>query len=142
MLLQIEQLIQQHLIMDSTKSSAEKVGFWLTIICGIHCILTPLAITFLPVLGSKFAELHQYENTILIVSLFLASILLFKDFRLHKNELPLMLLGASIGIKCIQVLFFKHNFETIFSVSISIMIILGYWLNWKHKAKCRCHTAH
>lgn len=128
--------------MDSSKSGAEKIGFWLTIVCGIHCILTPIAITFLPVFGAKFSQFHQYENPILIVSIALASILLFRDFRLHKNEIPLLLIGLAVGIKSIQIIFLKHNFETYFSVSISIMIILGYWLNWKHKAKCRCHSAH
>ena len=127
---------------DPAKSNVEKVGFWLTILCGIHCILTPIAITFLPVIGSKFTQFHQYENSILAISLVLASFLLFKDFRLHKNELPLLLLGASIGIKSIQILFFKHNFETIFSISIALFIVVAYWYNWKHKAKCQCHTAH
>ena len=122
-----------------SKSSAEKLGFWLTIICGVHCIATPLLITFLPILGSKFEAFHQYELIFLLASLLLAFYLMNKDFKIHQNHLPrqLIITAFIIASTCWSV------FQEIYiSVIVSTLIIAAYWLNWKHKEKCRCKLSH
>ena len=39
----------------------EKVGFYLSIICAVHCIATPVVMTVLPYLGSSLFHNHSWE---------------------------------------------------------------------------------
>ena len=125
---------------DPTKSNVEKVGFWLTVICAVHCIATPLVITFLPILGSKFEMFHRYENAFLFISFILALYLLGRDYREHKNIFPMVLLLTAAVLNTFAFLFLNKSHEVYVSVGMSLLIISAYWLNWKHKARCKCHT--
>jgi chromate transport protein ChrA len=127
---------------DSTKIGIEKVGFWLTILCAIHCIATPILITFLPLMGAQFELFHQYENYILSLSFVLAIVLLLKDHQIHKNKLPLRLIAIAAVIKIIDIIFLTQNLEVYVSISIAALIVYAYWLNWKHKEKCNCAHSH
>lgn len=121
-----------------SKSGAEKVGFWLSIICGVHCIATPFMLTFLPIIGTKFKAFHKYELVILLVSLMMAFFLLNKDFKIHKNPIPRQLIVAAFLISSAGWNFFN---ETYVSIVVSGLIITAYWLNWKHKEKCACRLS-
>ncbi len=125
-----------------SKSGAEKVGFWLTIICGIHCIATPLLITLLPIMGSKFDAFHKYETWFLYLSLFLAAFLMWKDKKIHNNPWPLEMIVVAMCISIICNLFLGKKYEIYVSVSLALLIISAYWLNWKHKEKCHCEHVH
>lgn len=125
-----------------SKSGAEKLGFWLTLICGIHCIATPILITFLPMLGSKFEAFHKYETVLIYLSLILAFYLLWKDYKIHNNFKPVGLIIAASFATVLQKIISINNLELFFSISISAFIITAYWLNWKHKTKCKCKLSH
>jgi O-antigen ligase len=129
-------------VADPTKSNVEKIGFWLTIVCAIHCVATPILITFLPLFGSKFAMFHQYENIFLGISLLLAIYLLGRDYREHKNVVPMKLVAIAAMVKLVDLIFLDQSLELLVSFSMASLIIWAYWLNWKHKQKCRCHIAH
>lgn len=123
------------------RTSLEKAGFGLTVICAIHCLATPFAISALPYMSGQFASLHQYENSILIISFIVAGILLIKDYLTHRNLRPLFLLGIAIFIKIVGTLFFKNQ-ELLQNVAMSLAIIYAYILNWQHKARCSCKVTH
>ncbi len=122
-----------------SKSNAEKLGFWLTLICGIHCIATPILLTFLPILGSKFEALHKYELVILLASLIMAFLLMNKDFKIHRNPIPRQLIGAAFLLASLGWNIFQ---ESIVSIIVSSLVVTAYWLNWKHKEKCSCQQVH
>lgn len=125
---------------DSKKTNIEKIGFWLTLVCAVHCMATPILITFLPYFGSKFEILHRYENVFLTLSFVLAIYLLGRDYRSHKNIVPMQLIVLAAIIKLLDLLFLNKSFEIYVSISIAGAILFAYWLNWKHKERCRCHT--
>jgi MerC mercury resistance protein len=125
-----------------TKSAAEKVGFWLTVICGIHCLATPILITILPILGSKFEAFHKYETFFLYISLFLAAFLMWKDKKIHNNPWPFEMIIMAMCITPFCYNFFGNAAEIFVSISTSILIISAYWINWKHKEKCHCERVH
>jgi hypothetical protein len=122
-----------------TKSGAEKIGFWLTLICGIHCIATPILLTFLPILGSKFEAFHKYELIILLASLLMAFFLMHNDFKIHRNPLPRQLIVVAFLISSASWAVFAENYV---SILVSTLIVFAYWLNWKHKEKCSCKVSH
>lgn len=126
----------------ANKSFLEKIGFGLTIVCAIHCLAMPFLITLLPFMGHQFQAIHQFEVYIISVSFILAFALLYKDFRRHKNEIPLKLVAFSFLIKSIEWIGNLEKYETYFSVTMAIFIIVAYYLNWQHKKQCACHSGH
>ncbi len=119
----------------SKKTFLEKAGFGLTSLCAIHCIATPFLLTVTPILGSKFQAFHQYEFLFLIGSLILAFYLMYKDYLLHKNPLPMQLIGLAFIIATVG---WQLLAEIIVSVLVSVLVLSAYWFNWKHKEKCKC----
>ncbi len=72
-----------------------KVGFWLSILCTIHCLSMPILISFLPYLGESFLS-ESAEIYLVIASAVLAIYLLLKDYRNHQNILPLFFLSIAL----------------------------------------------
>ncbi len=127
---------------DASKTFLEKMGFGLTIICAVHCLAMPFLITLLPFMGQQFQAIHQFEIYIILTSFVLAFVLLYKDFRRHKNETPLKLVALSLLIKSIEWFGNLEKYETYFSLIMAILIIIAYYLNWQHKKQCACHHGH
>lgn len=119
-------------------STVEKVGFYLSLICAIHCIATPILITLLPFLGSSFISDHSWEIWFIGGSLVLAGILLGRDFRKHQNPLPLYLLAASMIVKALEISWLGHQFEFLTGTLGALFIALAYYFNWKYKKECSC----
>ena len=119
----------------------EKVGFYLSIVCAIHCIATPVLITLLPFLGSSFMADHTWEMWFIGGSLVLAGVILFTDYLKHKNLIPMSLLLGTVAVKALEILWLGHQFEFITGSLGAIFIALAYFLNWKYKATiCDCQT--
>lgn len=120
-------------------SKIEKVGFYLSVACAIHCIATPVLITLLPFLGSSFVGNHSWELWFIGGSLMLAGIILFTDYLKHKNLIPLSLLLGTLVVKTLEILWLGHKYEFITGSLGAFFIALAYFLNWKYKAKaCDC----
>ncbi len=116
----------------------EKIGFYLSLICAIHCIATPIAITLLPFLGSSFISDHSWEIWFIGGSLMLAGILLFSDFKKHQNPMPLYLLIGSLLVKLLEIIWLGHQFEFLTGSLGALFITLAYYFNWKYKKECSC----
>jgi hypothetical protein len=120
------------------KNNIEKVGFYLSLICAIHCIATPIIITLLPFLGSSFINNHSWEIWFIGGSLILAGVLLWSDFRKHHNRLPMYLLIVSMLVKVFEIAWLRHQFEFLTGTLGASLIALAYYLNWKYKKECNC----
>ncbi len=120
----------------------ERFGFWLSLVCAIHCLAMPLIITLLPFIGSTFLANHTTELWVLGSSWTLAGLLLLKDFRKHSKVLPLFLLGMSIVSKMIEVLVLGESSEKFMAPLGGILIAIAYYFNWKYNAACKCETGH
>jgi phosphoglycerol transferase MdoB-like AlkP superfamily enzyme len=116
----------------------EKVGFYLSLACAVHCIATPVLITLLPFLGGSFISNHSWEIWFIGVSLILASVLLFNDFRKHQNALPLILLAGSLLVKLLEIVWLGHKYEFLTGSLGALFIATAYYFNWKYKKECSC----
>jgi MerC mercury resistance protein len=130
------------LIEESPQDRLERIGFWLSVACAIHCLAMPVILTLLPFLGGTLLADHETEHWFLGISWLLAGFLLWQDYRKHKVSIPLFLLGFSVATKFIQELILGENFETIIAPIGGILIAVAYYLNWKYKAQCTCNQTH
>lgn len=116
----------------------EKIGFYVSLLCAIHCIATPLLVTLLPYVGGHLLQNHTWELWFILGSVVLAGAILWGDYKKHQYRLPLTLLLASLSVKALEVLWLGEAFEFITGALGGLLIALAYYFNWKYKAACTC----
>src|SRR5262245_4353707 len=89
-------------------SPADAAGVTLSLLCGIHCLLTPILLLFLPALGEAFHQpiVHQ---AIAVGVTGIAAFALWRGYRRHHRPLPLII--GSIGVLTVwyAALFIPHD---------------------------------
>jgi hypothetical protein len=123
-----------------SKNSAtlDFIGISLSVLCAIHCSMTPLILLFLPSLGSFFKS--EYMHLILFVLILPTAIFSFlRCYKLHKDK-KVLALGASallflLGGLTAEKLFHSHSLEHTLSIIGSCIIIVAHGLNIRH---CHC----
>lgn len=74
--------------------SLDKAGMWVTALCAIHCLLLPVILPMLSLIGLSFIGAETLERTILGTSILLGSIALSIGTRQHSRIYPIGLLLA------------------------------------------------
>jgi hypothetical protein len=71
------------------------LGIMFSILCGIHCLVTPLLIIYLPVVGNQVESIWFHTGIIgFVVFAFQQSI--YKHYKVHKSRLVLSLGGVGL----------------------------------------------
>ncbi len=139
--------------------STDKLGIALSMLCLIHCLLSPLVLMFTPWLGNMFDSLWAHL-LFLVLLLPPAYISFYHAWKRHSFTKPLILGSYGILFLCFGLLnehyhwihlhlhnhnhgygYGNYNFiDEILIHSISMMgslfLIRAHWINWKY---CRCH---
>ena len=80
-------------------------GIFFSLICGIHCIITPILIINFPKLGEKFeSPWVQLTLLVLIAGIFYQSV--YKSFKIHRSKLTL-----SLGLSGFFILIYTYISE-------------------------------
>lgn len=117
-----------------------KTGLWLSILCTIHCLAMPVILTALPFLGNTLIN-ETTEHILIVASLIIAVFLLSKDYQVHQNRLPFILLFVSIVLNFVGVFLVNKSNETIFVVLGASCMSAAYLYNWwLHKKVCHSHS--
>lgn len=115
----------------------DKLGIAATSLCALHCILLPILLPALPLLGLSFLADHTWEHFFLVLTAVLGTIALFSGFkRYHKRLYPFYLLYLGVAIYWI-----KHDFseayEPYFIVIGASLIVAAHFLNIKLCNSCK-----
>ncbi len=117
-----------------------KTGMFLSFLCLIHCLATPILLTTLPFIAKDWIS-HTTEVYLVAGSLIIAIYLLTKDHRVHNNIYPLFLLLISIFFNGIGLFILPEKFETPTIILGSLIMASAYLLNWKlHSKICSNHS--
>jgi hypothetical protein len=127
------------------------VGMGLSVLCGIHCIITPLLLISMPRLGEGFQSIWLH-STLLIIMAYSFYQSVYKHFKIHKSKLTLYL-GLS-GFTFILLSYVNelsshdhghghnhveaHSDEALFmffAITGAILLVTSHLLNIK---KCKC----
>lgn len=96
----------------------------------------PFVVTAVPFLGESVID-ETAEHFLIFGSVVLALFLLLKDFRLHGNKQPLLILAASTSFSFIGIFVVEHHFETPFVIIGAVLMATAYLVNYrKHRAVC------
>jgi|TARA_B110000914_G_C15253340_1_gene349583 hypothetical protein len=115
----------------------DRIGITATSLCALHCILLPVLLPALPLLGLSFLADHAWEHVFLIFTAMLGSVALFAGFkRYHQKMYPFYLLFLGVGIYWI-----KHDFsdelEVYFIIIGASLIVAAHYINLKLCNSCK-----
>ncbi len=115
----------------------DRIGITATSLCALHCILLPVLLPALPLLGLSFLADHSWEHVFLIFTAILGSVALFSGFkRYHRKLYPFYLLFLGVGIYWI-----KHDFskelEVYFIITGASLIVAAHFINLKLCNSCK-----
>ncbi len=109
----------------------DRIGITATSLCALHCILLPVLLPFLPLLGLSFLASHEWEHVFLLMTAVLGTVALFSGYkRYHKRLYPFFMLYLGVALYWI-----KHDYseavEAYFIIGGAILIIAAHFINIK-----------
>lgn len=115
----------------------DRIGIAATSLCALHCILLPILLPALPLLGLSFLADHVWEHVFLLITAVLGTIALFSGFKkYHRRLYPFYLLYIGVFIYWI-----KHDFSDqhapYFIVVGAGLIVSAHYLNIKLCNSCK-----
>jgi hypothetical protein len=120
----------------------DRIGITATSLCALHCILLPVLLPALPLLGLSFLADHAWEHVFLIFTAILGSVALFSGFkRYHRKMYPFYLLFIGVGIYWIKH-DFSEEYEAYFIIIGASLIVAAHYINLKLCNNCKECTEH
>ncbi|MBA6346808.1 MULTISPECIES: MerC domain-containing protein [unclassified Colwellia] len=115
----------------------DRIGITATSLCALHCILLPVLLPALPLLGLSFLADHAWEHVFLLMTAALGTLALFSGFKkYHRKYYPFYLLFLGVGIYWI-----KHDFsediQPFFIVIGASLIVAAHIINLKLCNSCK-----
>lgn len=115
----------------------DRIGITATSLCALHCILLPILLPMLPLVGLSFLADHTWEHIFLLMTAALGTIALFSGFKqYHKRLYPFYLLYLGVALY-----WMKHNFssefELFFIIGGASLMIAAHFINIKLCNSCR-----
>ncbi|MGB1201556.1 MAG: MerC domain-containing protein [Cognaticolwellia aestuarii] len=120
----------------------DRLGIAATSLCALHCILLPIILPALPLLGLSFLADHTWEHVVLLLTAVLGTVALFSGFkRYHKKLYPFYLLYLGVAIYWI-----KHDFseeaQPLFIIAGATLIVAAHLINLKLCNSCKQCAEH
>ncbi len=101
----------------------DRFGIWISSLCAVHCLLLPVLLPLVPLIGATFFAELWFERLILSASLIVGGwALLSGYYRYHHQPLPLVAL-ASGGIIYWNKDVFGEQYEP-FTIAVGAMLLI------------------
>jgi hypothetical protein len=115
----------------------DRLGIAATSLCALHCILLPVLLPALPLLGISFFADHVWEHVFLIVTAVLGTFALLSGYkRYHRRLYPLYLLFIGVFVY-----WQKHDFapetQPFIIVLGASLIVAAHIINIKLCNSCK-----
>jgi hypothetical protein len=121
----------------------DKLGMALSALCALHCVITPLVILSLPIMGRYYIA-HPYFHMVLGLMILPVGLFAFVTGFRHHHNLMVLFLGIP-GLFVITVVpFLVHNLgfdihEPLAMFLGSGLLIAGHWIN-RRACACDAHS--
>lgn len=123
------------------QSVMDRVGIWASSLCALHCMLLPILLPAVPLIGATFFAEHWFERAILSLSMIVGFWALLSGFyRYHRQLYPLytLLLG---GLIYWNKDVFGHHYEPYTVLAGALLIIAAHVINMRLCKSCQtCNT--
>lgn len=128
---------------DKDTTQLDRVGMALSLICLIHCLLTPVLLISLPILARYYLA-HPWFHLILAVLIVPVGLVAFYSGYKHHHNKWVLLLGTPGLFIIAGVPYLVHSLQwplhEAFIMTIgSVMMLSAHWINKKNCQKCCDH---
>lgn len=99
----------------------------------------PFVLISMPFIAKNYIS-HTNEIILVIISFLLGIYLIQKDFRIHKNKLPIFIMAIAAIIYVMGFTIFSEKYELYFTLAGSLLMAFNFILNWNlHRKSCSIH---
>ena len=122
---------------------ADKLGIWASALCLVHCILTPVVLSFSIVYAHFLPSEEKTHRTLAVLIALLGALALLKGYRFHRRRRVLLLMG--IGLTAIFAAAYwgdhlpSHGAEVFVTFVGSCFMIAAHRLNHTFCRNCKCN---
>jgi MerC mercury resistance protein. len=117
-----------------------KVASWLSILCGIHCLLTPVLLAVLPILGAQGRFGETTETVLIFLSITIGAISIGMGVAQHRRWSLLAILAVAIAMILSGHYLAPDRFEAPMIVTGALIMAGGQFLNLRsHRDACCDH---
>src|SRR6186997_1309837 len=112
--------------------AADRVGAMASFLCAIHCALLPFVLALLPLLGLEFLADHRFERVFVLCACVLASFVLVRGYRRHRQSLPLRLAAPALALLLLGVLYIDGSLLILHSVLVTcggLLLAAAHFVN-------------
>lgn len=111
-----------------------RAGTFASLTCAIHCMLTPILIALLPLIGGSFLVNGRFDRWMLLVGVLLPLPDLCWGFRKHRSPSAFILLLCGWGWWWVA---HEQRFLWQHMVSVAMCGIAFLWSNLKNRQLCK-----
>lgn len=114
------------------KFHLDNLGVCTSVLCSIHCLVTPILLLLFPFTGLGFIESKNFELGILVLSILLAvSSLVQSYFKQHKNLSPIILASIGFMLFATPKIYGLEKLEILLSLIGGSFVIIAHLKNRK-----------
>ncbi len=120
-------------------------GSVMSLLCAIHCALTPIILTLFPTIAGSWFESEAIEIGVMIASFLLGGGILLNSYRTHKSLLPFFMLFSGFALFFVQhTLLHSHGLPGVIInlVAASILILAQVKNKRLMQSPCACTYPH
>ena len=110
----------------------DKTGIWLAIACALHCLMVPVLLPTLSLVGLSFLGADMLERSILTVSAIIGLVAIAIGTRHHRSIFPLLSLVSGVVLyfnKHVIGHHFGHGWEIPVVLTGALLLISAHVLN-------------
>ncbi len=129
-------------MLSNIRNTLDKVGIAVTSLCAIHCIMLPVLLPVLPLLGLSSVHNHAFERIVLLITMVLGFITIFAGFhRYHRKLYPFysLFLGGFIYWQKDSL---GHEYEHYILIVGAAFVVLAHVLNMRLCNQCHSCDKH
>ncbi|TRW48531.1 MerC domain-containing protein [Aliidiomarina halalkaliphila] len=106
----------------------DKAGIIVAVLCAIHCLLVPVVLPTLALVGLSFLGFELFERIILSISLLIGSVAVFMGMRHHRSWTPFFFLALG-GVLYFGKNTFGSTWEPLLILTGAAFIVVAHTLN-------------
>lgn len=123
-----------------TQPMLDKFSISASLICAMHCALTPMLLAIVPNLAFIGANEHLFHLALVWLIVPVSLLAAYSGCKKHRDRYVLALILAGLSLLLVAALLghdlFGHQGEKLATILASILIALGHWRNY---GLCRMH---
>ena len=130
--------------MEQVGMKTDKAAIGLSLLCVVHCLLTPVAIVMFPALGATFLEGETFHYVLLFLVVPISLFSLGLGCRKHGHR-DILLLGMSgVFLLCLIILVGEEILgelgEKLSTVAGAVVVASAHFRNFKACQDKKCHS--